>query len=220
MSQRFFSVALVSLLAACASEPPTPDWQLNAQDSLKRGAEAYLEGNARVESSEFARARSEVARTGRMDMLARVALTRCASEVASLVMTECAAFEALRVDAPNAERAYADYLLGRSNLDVSQLPERHRVVAGVVNDVVAVNAVKAIVEPQARLIAAGVVFRRNQASPALIDLAIETASSQGWRRPLLAWLGVKLKRAEVEGDKEAGEQIRRRIKLVADNVVK
>jgi len=45
--------------------------------------------------------------------------------------------------------------------------------------------------------------------------AIDIASAQGWRRPLLAWLGVQEKRAEAAGDREVLERIRRRIALVA-----
>lgn len=205
----FCAVALVS----CAGAPPAPHWRIDADKAMKRGATAYLEGNARVESSEFSLATREVARTGRADLVARVALTRCASEVASLVQTDCAAFEKLRADATDTERAYADYLQGRT-ADATKLPEQHRAIANAASDVVAAQAVKSIADPLAQIIAAGVVFRRNQASPVLIDVAIETSSAQGWRRPLLAWLGVKLKRAEAANEREVVMQIQRRIKLI------
>ena len=50
--------------------------------------------------------------------------------------------------------------------------------------------------------------------PQDILAAIDIASAQGWRRPLLAWLGVEEKRAEAAGDTAALERIRRRIALV------
>ncbi|MDL1863285.1 hypothetical protein FBR04_19980 [Betaproteobacteria bacterium PRO7] len=75
-------------------------------------------------------------------------------------------------------------------------------------------ALRAIEDPLARLVAAGVVFRANRATPATIALAIETASAQGWRRPLLAWLNVQLLRAEKAGDRAEAERLRRRIGLV------
>jgi len=40
-------------------------------------------------------------------------------------------------------------------------------------------------------------------------------SSQGWRRPLLAWLGVQLKRAEQAGDSETAARLKRRMELVS-----
>ena len=116
MNQAFrYVLALVTtaLVAACSSAPPAPDWQVNAKGSLERAVDAYLSGKDRVADSEFARARAEVARTGRPDLLARTELIRCASQVASLVLEPCAGFEALRSDAAPPERAYADYLAGR-----------------------------------------------------------------------------------------------------------
>ena len=58
-----------------------------------------------------------------------------------------------------------------------------------------VSALARIDDPQSRLIAAGVLFRQGRADPGVIALAIDTASAQGWRRALLAWLQVQ---AQVE----------------------
>jgi hypothetical protein len=75
--------------------------------------------------------------------------------------------------------------------------------------------VRAIEDPLSRLIAAGVLFRSGQASPQVLVLATETASAQGWRRPLLAWLGVQAARAEQAGAAEEAQRIRRRMALAA-----
>jgi hypothetical protein len=206
------TVAAVSIyLAACSSTPPAPDWQMNAKGALERSVEAYLAGNSRVEAAEFARAKSEVARTGRADLMARIELTRCAARVASLVQDECEGFEKLRPDAAPAERAYADYLAGRAEADASLLPPQHRATAARSADA---SAIQSIADPVSKLIAAGVIFRRGEASPALLDSAVEIASAQGWRRPLLAWLGVQLIRADKAADAGEADRLRRRIALV------
>jgi threonine synthase len=70
-------------------------------------------------------------------------------------------------------------------------------------------------EPLSRLIASGVQFKSGKATPETIATAIDISSAQGWRRPLLAWLGVQEKRAEAAGDAAALERIRRRIALVS-----
>ena len=227
---------LLALLAACSSKPPQPDWQVNASDALQRSLAAYLSGDARIEAQEFAKARSEVARTGRADLLARTELARCASRTASLVVEECSAFEALRPDAAPPELAYADYLAGRVRpQDVALLPEQHRatatalaaappnalastVAATVAASVAATTASAAplpdAADPLARLVAAGALFRAGRASPTLIASAIDTASSQGWRRPLLAWLNVQLEVARQAGDSATEALARRRIAIV------
>ncbi len=195
------------LLAGCASHPPVPDWQGNARSATERAVAAYLVGDARIELAEFARARSEVGRTGRADLLARVELTHCAAQVASLVFGPCAGFEALRADAAAPERAYADYLRAQATpADVALLPEAHRASAGN-------GPIDGVADPLARLIAAGVRFEAGRADPALIASAVDTASAQGWRRPLLAWLGVQLKLARQAGASDEAERLRRRIAL-------
>ncbi len=204
------------LLAACANNPPPPDWQKSARVASERAVAAYLTGNARAETVELGRARNEVARTGRADLMARVELTHCAAQVASLVFGPCVAFEPLRADAPAAERAYADYLLARAtSADIALLPVPHRAVAaGGTNDAANGAALSAVADPLTRLVAAGVLFEASRANPQVITIAIDTASSQGWRRPLLAWLNVQLQRAEQAGASDEVLRLRRRIELV------
>ena len=204
-------VAAATLLGACASGPPVPDWQENAKSALDRGTAAYLEGNTRVADVEFERARSEIARTGRIDLLARAELMRCAAQVASLVFEPCANFEKLKPDAAAPERAYADYLAARiAPKDIALLPPQQRAVAAASGDA-AVAALRSIEDPLSRMVATGVSFQAGRASPAAVAIAVDTASAQGWRRPLLAWLGVQLALAEKTGDTVEAERLRRRI---------
>jgi len=64
-----------------------------------------------------------------------------------------------------------------------------------------------------QLVAAGVLLQKGQASPAVVQMAVDAASAQGWRRPLLAWLGVQLKLAEKSGDSAQTARLRRQIDL-------
>jgi hypothetical protein len=57
------------------------------------------------------------------------------------------------------------------------------------------------------------VLRSGRADPGVLQLAVDTASAEGWRRPLLAWLGVQLKLAEQRGAGAEAESLRRRIAL-------
>jgi hypothetical protein len=209
-------VALV--LAACANTPPPPDWQMNAQGAMERAVQAYLTGNGRLEALEFSKARSEVASTGRADLLARAELVRCATRVASLVFEPCAGFVALAQDAAAPERAYAEYLAGRAQpQDAALLPPQHRALVG---SAAPAGELRAVAEPLALLVGAGVLLQTGRADPATIALAIDTASAQGWRRPLLAWLGVQAQRAQAAGDAAEAARIRRRIDLAGDGLPK
>jgi len=209
----FFAGLLSLVLAGCSSGPKPPDWQLEAKGSMDRSVAAYLQGNSRVEGVEFARARTEISSTGRIDLMARAELLHCASHVASLVFEPCTGFEKLRQDAAPAERAYADYLAARLQpQDVALLPEQQRGAAAAATGG-SDAAVKGMTDPLSQLVAAGVALQAGRASPALVQLAVDTASAQGWRRPLLAWLGVQASLAEKGGDSEQAARLRRRIEL-------
>jgi hypothetical protein len=212
-------LAIIIMLAACAGSPPAPDWQANARAALDSAIAAYLVGDTRVAATEFDLARRELARTGRADQVALAELTRCAVRIASLDVGPCEGFEQLRADASPAERAYADYLANRLRAsDVALLPEQHRPFAapGLSGDA-AFTALKSIDDPLSRLVATAVLFQDGRANPAAIALAVDTASAEGWRRPLLAWLGVQLALAEKAGDNAAVEQLRRRIALTGSS---
>ena len=115
---------------------------------------------SRVAHAEMLRVRKLISGTGRADLLATAELAHCAARVASLVLEACGGFEALRSDATATQIAYADYLQGRGGAPVAQSPEA----------------------PLSRLLTAAVLFQKGQASPSSIQVAIDTASAQGWRR--------------------------------------
>ncbi len=178
------------LLSGCAGGAPQPDWQLNAKAALDSFQQRYLRGDTRAAAAEFERAKAELGSTGNPALVARAELVRCAARAASLEFDNCPGFEKLRADAGAEELAYAEYLAGRGQRAAS-------------DDVLS------------RLVFLGVQFNSGKANPENISTAIDIASAQGWRRPLLAWLGVQEKRAEAAGDREALERVRRRIALVS-----
>lgn len=201
------------VLAGCGNQPRQPDWLVNADGGQERYVRAFLAGQDRVAASEFTRLRTEVSATGRPALVARVELTRCAVQVASLDLSPCAAFDALRADAGDAERAYADFLAGTGSPEQAKLlPEAYRGVAGGPGGAAALQA---ITDPVSRLVAAGVLLRTRRADPQVLQLAADTASQQGWRRPLLAWLGVLAMRAEQAGATEEAQRLRRRMAIAA-----
>ena len=211
------SLIVAGALAACASGPPVPDWQANAKAAIDQATSAYLSGDSAGEARAFERAREQISRTGRPELLARAELMRCAAHVASLVFEPCQGFEKLRADAALPERAYADHLTARAlpRDAIERLPPAQQAVATAVAGGDAASAsVQGIEDPLSRLIAVAVLFQAGKASPATIALAAETASAQGWRRPLLAWLEVLALRAERGGAADEAQRLRRQMQLV------
>jgi hypothetical protein len=213
---RFCSfLAIVLLLAGCGNKPRQPDWLVNADGAQERFERAFLSGNDRVAASEFTRFRHEVASTAQPALVARAELTRCAVRVASLDLTPCTPFEQLRADASDAERAYADFLAGVAVTaeQTKLLPEEYRGVAGGQGGAAALKGIKS---PLSRVIAAGVLLRSEKADPEVLQVATDTASKQGWRRAVLAWLGAQAMRAEKAGATEEAARLRRRMQLATE----
>lgn len=208
---------VAAALGACGSRPAAPEWQMNAHGAMERFEQAWLSGSDRVANAEFARAQDALASTGRADLVARARLVRCALQVASLALAPgavCEGFEVLRADAGVPEKAYAAYLSGAvlPSAESAVLPPAHR---GMATAAAAGPADLARIEdPLSRLVAAGVLVRGGRGSPEVMRIAAETASQQGWRRPLLAWLGAQARLAEEAGQAQEAQRLRRRMDLV------
>lgn len=208
---------LAAALGGCAGGPPVPDWQGDARSALDDAVAAVLLGDAAAETRAMASARREIARTGRPELMARAELMRCAARVASLVFEPCERFERLRFDAAAPERAYAAHLSAAALTrdDIERLPDAQRLAASMVAGAASASAprLRDVEDPLSRLIAVAVLFQAGKADPDMIALAADTASAQGWRRPLLAWLGVQALRAERAGAMEEAARLRRRMKI-------
>lgn len=214
MSSRLFILAFALLLAGCGNKPRQPDWLVNADGAQDRFERAYLSARDRVADSEFTRFRKEVASTAQPALVARAELTFCAVQVASLDFKPCTGFEPLRPDVTDAERAYADFLAGTlAPENAKLLPEDYRGVAG---GQAGAAALKGIRNPLSRVIAAGVLLRTGKADPEVLQVAADTASEQGWRRAVMAWLGAQALRAEQAGASEEAARLRRRMQLAAE----
>ena len=181
-----------------------------------RASEAVLKvteyRSAFVAATEFERLRTELARTAQPSLVARAELTRCAVQVASLDFAPCTGFEPLRRDVGDVERAYADFLEGKlPPEEVKALPEDYRAVVTQGG----AKPLEKIKNPLSRVIAAGVLLRTGKADPKVLEIATSTASDQGWRRAVLAWLGAQAMLAEKNGDREEAARLRRRMELAA-----
>jgi len=206
------------LMAGCAGSPPPPDWKLNAVSLLEHYQARWLEGDTRAADLALRKAREEISKTGRLDLLARLELAACGTRISSLDFSECAAFSKLQGDAVPPDQHYAQFLSGNwQGLDTQQIDTAYQGVLAAKDDNSANQAALAIPPPLPRLIAAGVLLRQGRANPATLANAVDTASAQGWRRPLLTWLEVVHQQALSGGDIKAAQQVQRRIEFVRGN---
>lgn len=208
------SLAALLFMAGCSSSPPPPDWKLNAVSLLEHYQARWLEGDAKAADLALEKSRQEIARTARLDLLARVELAACGTRIAALDFGDCTAYTPLAREAAGVDKAYAQFISGEwSGIDAKLVPAQYAALVGAKDAATANRAATEIKEPLPRLIAAGLLFKQGRAEPATLAQATDTASERGWRRPLLTWLEVQLKRAKASGDQEAITHLHRRISL-------
>src|SRR5512143_1564455 len=192
------ALACLVLLAACGSGgPPPPDWKTDAADLIERYQKHALLGENTLAERYFRQAVAATGGAGRVAETAHLWLVRCATRRAMLIDDACTDYADLARSAPIAtDQAYYRFLTLRwEGLDASLLPMQHR---GLLRAPPGARreALGNIDDPLARLLDASLLVMRQEADAATLSLATETASSQGWRQPLLTYLKLQRKQAE------------------------
>lgn len=217
--KRILILWMVLIIAACGSSARVPDWKDNASRHLEDYKSHFLAGKEDASEPHFFKARKEIAAGNDLQLLATVYLTKYALHAASLESFETSDFAKLQRLEPNAANmAYCHFLKGNfSAVDARVLPSRYTGVlkAAVSRDVKSAGReINAIDDPLSRLIASGVWVRYLPYNEDLLWMAVNTASANGWRRPLWAYLE-KLQAYYLEhGDQSKVEAIKLRLNLM------
>lgn len=215
------ALAGLAMLTACGSGgPPPPDWKSDSADLIERYQKHALLGENSLAERYFQQAVAATGGAGRVAETARLWLVRCATRRAMLIDDACAEYAELASVAPNAaDHAYYRFITLRwDGLDVAQLPVQHR-------DLVRAPAGKRqgvpgkTDEPLARLLGASLLVMRQEADAATLEVATETASSQGWRQPLLTYLKLQQGQAAARGNLAEQARLARRIQLVEQSLL-
>lgn len=207
-----FVLSLLLILAGCANNAPSKDWSNNTYANQQLAMKYLLSGDQKKSQAVIAQLRKDLASTAKVDLAAKIELSLCATEQAYLVMPPCENFEKLKIDANPQDLAYAQFLTGQwQNLPTQLLPEQYQTL---VQHSQPESQLAQMTSPLSRLIAGSVLLQRNQLSPNGLELMVVTASNEGWRRPLLAWLSVQLNVFERQQQTEQALQIKRRIQML------
>lgn len=205
------------LLTGCGPKPIP--WLMEAHQRLENFKTDFLTGRPPVVTDmHFKMAVEEVKKSGDLDLLGKVWLTRMALRVAALEEPEDGDYPKIEAAEPvPANRNFYLFLKGDAAADGALLPAHYRPVLAALqagNAVQAALAVAKIDDPLSRLIAAGLTVRRSIENEAFLQMAAETASRNGWKRPLLAWLKRLGAFYEASGEAAKAAAVRQRIGLI------
>jgi hypothetical protein len=208
------------LLQACGGGPKVPDWKKDSVNLIEKYKKAELKGEVRRAERYFEQALGAAGSAAKLGDTARLHLIRCATRQASLDFEPCTGYlDHAKFGVNPEDEAYYRFLTNQwDKLDGSKLPAQYRDIHKNTDPAKLLAVLQAISDPLSRLIAASLVITRRQADDATLNLAAETASEQGWRKPLLVYLKLLESRATLKDDKNWREQIRARIKLVEESM--
>jgi hypothetical protein len=218
--RKILLLSLALMLAACGGKPPVPDWKTDSVSLIDRYKKAELKGENMLAERYFEQALAAVGSTSKLEESATLHLIRCATRQASLSFEPCTGYlEFARFGAKAEDEAYYHFLAGQwDKLGSKKLPAQYRDFLANRDAARNLGILQKIDDPLSRLIAISVTVMRKQADEAILNLATETASEQGWRKPLLVYLKLQENRAGVKGDEVQLEKLRARIKLVEESL--
>ncbi|MHB8138689.1 MAG: hypothetical protein ACYDGO_09935 [Smithellaceae bacterium] len=217
--KKLLPVIFVLLICACGSLTPTPDWKDKAGRYLDEYTTAFLTGRELSTEPHFVKATREIAAGNDLSLLAVAYLTKYALHTASLEHFDDSEFVKIyRLEPDAANMAYFRFLQGHfTAVNANELPSRYAGVLKAANGrdaTLAAREIAAIGDPLSRLVAAGVWVTHMPYDENILQTAIDTASANGWRRPLWAYL-VKLQTYYLErGEKNKADSIKNRLDVL------
>lgn len=210
---------LAAILVTGCAGPRVPPWSAAGFHHLTSYKTAFLEGRDALAALHYGRAEEAIKKSGNIDVLARARLTRFALQVS--VLKSFAEQEYLELEKlkPLPEtHNYFLFLRGDfQRLEPELLPEQYREVlpglkTGNLQETEA--AIKNIEDPLSRLIATGLAVRRGLYNETILQLAVATASENGWRKALLVYLEKKRQYYEERKESEKALGVKHWLQII------
>jgi hypothetical protein len=207
------------LLVGCGSSKPVPEWTDASFNQLENYKKSYLSGKERIAEAYFDKAVEEIKSSGDLDILARAYLTKYAVQVAVLEAFDDG--EYLRIEAVepvSQNKNFYGFLKGAfDNVDENQLPQQYegflRAFKSGKKETIA-REISKMDNSLSKLIAIGLLVKKNKDDEIDLQLAIDIASQNGWKKALLAYLGRLQFFYKTNKEPDKATHVEERIKLI------
>ena len=217
--KKYFVIFMLLFIYACGGSQAIPQWKDTASRQLENYKINFLTDKENIDEPHFIKARNAISSNNDLQLLAKAYLMKYALHTAVLEDFDDRDF--LRIDKlePNvANRAYYDLLKGNiSQLNETNLKPAYQKLLHLMRDKnvsAATKEIASIDDPLSRLIACGIWVKYMPYNENIIKLAIDTASQDGWRRPLWAYLNKLQKYYLDRQETDKAENIKERLELL------
>lgn len=210
---------LILFLFGCGGAKQIPEWMNVSFSQLENYKKNYLIGNDRIAELQFNKAVDEIKKSGNLEILGRTYLTKYGVHVAVLETFDDKDY--LRIDALQTvgqNRTFYHFLKGSfDKIDETLLPKHYEGVLKILRKGKSENAaheISKMEDPLSKLIAAGLLVQNNIYDEGILKIAIDTASQNGWKKALLAYLEKLLLFYETKKETEKAANITQKIQLI------
>jgi len=216
--RKYFLIVIIFFICACASQP-IPQWKDASFRQLESYKMNFLVDKEDETQPHFVKAKKAASSSNDLNLLATLYLTKYALHTAALEDYDDTEF--LRIDKlqPNpVNRTYHDFLKGDfTSLNKNNLPSDYSGLLPMIDSkdlIAATRRISSIADPLSRLIACGVWVKYLPYDENIMQIAIDTAAKNGWRRPLWAYLSKLQQYYSDRRETTKAESIRERLDLL------
>jgi len=218
--RKILTVVIVIFICSCGlNQKHIPEWKDTFFRQLENYKVNFLAGKEDVSEPHFDKARKAVSGGNDLNFLARIYLNKYALHTAALEDFDNNEFVRINKLHPIASNyAYYNYLKGNfATVDDNLLPSQYSSFIKLARNkdlAKAVQEIPSIDDPLSRLIACGIWVKYLPYDENILQIAINTSSDNGWKRPLWAYL-IKLQKYYFDrGETAKAESIKERLELL------
>ncbi len=192
--RKILLTGLFIFICACgATTSQIPEWKDTASRQLESYKKSFLTGKEDAADVHFNRAKTAIASSNNLNLLATAYLTKYALHTAVLEDFDGSDFIRInRLHPVAANFAYYNFLKGNfSTVEDNLLPTQYLgLIKPARNKDLAksLQEISSIDDPLSRLIACGIWVKYLPYNENILQLAINTSAEQGWKKPLWAYL--------------------------------